>query len=83
MAIPIPSSTKPAVDGASITPSDTVNLTYTTRGIYVGVAGDVVAVMQSGAVLTFKNLAAGVIHPIAASRINSTGTAATDIVGVW
>ena len=72
-----------AAHAFAITPNDSADLAERTRGIYVGVTGDVVAVMaEHGTTVTFKAMAAGVIHPIAAIRVKSTGTTATDLVGM-
>lgn len=72
----------PARDAVAVTPSDATNLTYVTRALYVGVTGDVVAVMQSGAVVTFKAAPVGVL-PICVSRVNATGTTATNILALY
>jgi hypothetical protein len=72
-----------AMDGAAITPSDTADVSIKfTRGIIVGGAGAVKVTLSSGAVLIFPSLAAGIIHPICATRIWATGTNATSIVAV-
>jgi hypothetical protein len=70
-------------DGGAITPDDNNDLAAITRGIYVGVAGDLRVVMARGQTVLFKALAAGIIHPISASRVLATGTAATNIVGLY
>ena len=70
-------------DGAfAITPSDTEDLEQVTRGLYVGVSGDVKVDMANGDAVTFVSLAAGVIHPLRVRRVYSTGTAATSILGI-
>lgn len=73
----------PAERGFSITPNDSADLTVTTRGLYVGVSGDVKVDLVSGDTVTLVALAAGVIHPLRVRRVYSTGTAATDIIGVY
>lgn len=76
----------PASRGAAVTPSNTANLTATSRGIYVGVSGDVVVTLQGmidGTSLTFTGLAAGVVHPLKVKRVWTTGTTATNIVAVY
>ncbi|MEZ4684194.1 MAG: hypothetical protein R2932_59285 [Caldilineaceae bacterium] len=73
----------PAENAFSITPSDGSDLANTTRGLYVGVSGDVAVITAGGDTVTFVGLAAGIIHPIRAARVKSTGTTATDIVGVY
>lgn len=66
----------------AITPHDTNLLSAPVRGLYVGVAGDVKIKDMSGTDVTFTNLEAGIIHPICATQVYATGTAATNIVGV-
>lgn len=65
---------------ADVTPNDGTDLTYPCRAVYVGVGGHVKYTAIDGGTVTLKNLAAGVWHPIAAKRIWTTGTTATDIV---
>lgn len=73
----------PARTGFAVTPSDTVNIPEGTRGLYVGASGDVAVILLDDTTsVVFTGLAAGIIHPIAAKRVLSTGTTATGIVGV-
>ena len=65
----------------AITPSDTVDFANPVSAVYVGVAGHITAVMASGEVALFSNVAVGVF-PIACSRINATGTTATTMIGL-
>ena len=80
---------RPAGDASSalsffaITPSDVTNFTNAVAGIYVGVAGDVVAINESGAAITFKNAGQGATIAIKAQRVNATGTTATNLVGLY
>ena len=83
MAKPTYPSSHAAAGAKAITPSDTVDLEYVTRGVYVGVSGNVAAVMASGEVVVFVAMAAGIIHPLSVSRINSTSTDATNLVAVY
>lgn len=71
----------PSRDYFSITPSDTVDFTFTARSIRVGGIGDVVAVREDGTAVTFKNCYAGEVLPIVAIRVNATNTTATQLVG--
>ena len=73
----------PAEEYGAITPHDSNNLSKPTRGLYVGVAGDVKVVSLDGNTVTFKALAAGQIHWIRCTRVFATGTTATDVVGVY
>ena len=71
----------PARYGAAVTPSDSVNLPAPTRGLYVGVTGNISIEMSNGTVI-FSNVLAG-IFPIQCTRVNATGTTATNIVALW
>lgn len=68
--------------GFSITPSDTVNFTDPCSAIYVGGAGNIVIVSDSGDVITLLAVPVGTILPIAATRVNSTSTTATNLVAL-
>lgn len=72
----------PAQHAFAITPDDNIDLAESTRGLYVGTAGNVTCITADGDTVVFKNLAAGVVHAISVSRVKSTGTGALDIVGV-
>ena len=76
----------PMVNGNAVTPSDDTNLAYATRGLLVGVAGDVKVTFLGqaggGEDVVLGNLAAGVIHRIQVTRVWATGTAATGIVAM-
>jgi len=67
-----------------ITPGDTAaaNLPANTKGIYVGGAGNITAVMQDGSTVLFTAVPVGFILPIEAARINATGTTATLLTGL-
>ncbi len=73
----------PGVHAFAITPADATELDFVTRGLYVGVLGDVTVTTLGGEAITFVNLAPGVIHPLRVTIVASTGTDATDIVGVY
>lgn len=76
--------TRPAGHAAAVTPNDSNDLTTYSRGLFVGVSGDVKVDMEDGeAAILFKNVIAGVVHPIRAKRVYSTGTTATSIVALW
>lgn len=73
--------TSPADGAVAVTPSDSVNFTLPARGLYIGVAGDVTAVVAGVAIL-FKNCQAGSILPVVCTRVNATGTTATNLVAL-
>lgn len=66
---------------AVVTPSDSEDLSYVSRGLYVGVAGNINVVMSGGMTLVIP-VQAG-FHPLAISRVMSSSTTATGIVAVW
>jgi hypothetical protein len=73
-----------AVGGASVTPDDSSDLPTTpTKGIYVGIGGDLKVKMSDDTIITFVSLSAGMIHPISVKRVYATGTAATNILAVY
>jgi hypothetical protein len=67
----------------AITPSDTVDLTYPTRAIYVGVGGNLAVIMgDDSAAVTLVGVIAGKIYPFAVKRVMVTNTTATTLVGI-
>ncbi len=77
-------SVRAADDMVNVTPSDTVDLPGgVCRGLYVGVSGNVNLITPSGVTIVIVGLAAGIVHPIRASRIKSTNTNASSIVAVY
>jgi hypothetical protein len=73
--------TEPAAAAIAIIPDDATDIPVT-RGIYVGVQGDVKVTMASGTIVIFVALAAGIIHPLQVKRVWTEATTAQDIVGV-
>ncbi|MBC7155817.1 MAG: hypothetical protein H5U19_14705 [Rhodobacteraceae bacterium] len=77
--------TGPSQNALAVTPSDTEDLPFVSRGLGVDADGAVSYVplgVQGDATVT-RFLVAGVIHPIRARRIRATGTTATGIVVDW
>ena len=75
--------TNPAHHAVAVTPNDSTDITET-RGLYVGVSGDVKVNMASGAsAITFTGLAAGYVHPLRVTRVYSADTTATNIVALY
>lgn len=73
----------PLDDGVAVTPNDSTDLTIVCRALHIGTGGDVVVITKGGTTLTLKNIASGVLYPVRAARVKSTGTTATDIVALW
>jgi len=72
----------PAADATSITPDDGTVLTATTKGLYVGVGGDLAVRMKDGTTLTFIGVGSGAILPLRVDIVLATGTTATDIIAL-
>lgn len=67
----------------AVTPSDATSFTSgACKGIYVGGAGNITAIVGGVAVL-FTAVPVGAILPIAATRVNSTATTATAMVALY
>lgn len=66
----------------AVTPSDSVDLLFLGRGLYVGGAGTVVAVMEDDTVQTFVAPIVGQVLPIRIRRVNLTGTTATNLIAL-
>lgn len=77
-----PGLESPGYRAAEVLPSDTADLTFTCRAIYVGVPGDLRVTLAGGDTVTFSNVAAGFL-PVRVSRVHLSGTTADAIVAVW
>jgi hypothetical protein len=77
----------PACDGFSVTSNNTTVFSQPTRGVYVGVAGNLAVTMlgydNSNTALTFVGVQAGSILPIQVIQIKRTGTTANSILGLF
>jgi hypothetical protein len=69
----------------SITPHDTNEVAdYIPKGIWVGGAGNLVVQLYGDtADVTFTNVPAGTLLPLAVRLVKVTGTTATGLVVVW
>lgn len=68
-----------ARNGYAVTPSDTA--ANAASGLYIGGAGNVAVTMAGGALLTHVAVPAGTFMPIQVSKVMSTNTTATNIIG--
>jgi hypothetical protein len=74
----------PADNAVAVTPNDSTDLTYVTRCVYVGGAGNVTVTMAGGGSnVAYVAVPAGTFMPIRVSRILSTGTTATSILALY
>jgi hypothetical protein len=78
-----PDLSSPCMNAAAVTPHNSTDLAQTSRALFVGGAGNLVAVMAGGTTVTFTGVVAGSILPIRVTRVNSTNTTATNIVSIY
>ena len=71
-----------ASSAVAVTPSDTTDLTYVSRWLFVGGAGNVTCIMADGTTVLFTGILAGTLLPIRCSRVKATGTTATLMVAL-
>lgn len=76
------SDTHTAIDGFTVTPSDSAGLTRTVRSLYVGTGGNMAVTTVEGNNVTFVGVQSGTVIPIQAQKVLSTGTTASNIVGL-
>ena len=77
------SMSDPAGRAVEITPSNSETIVPPLRALYIGGAGDVkVDMADTGAAITFVGVPAGTILPVRVTRVYSTDTDATSIVGL-
>jgi hypothetical protein len=81
--------TAPYNRAKAITASDSVNFldpqgnVDLTDAVYVGGAGNIIAVLEDGKTVTLTGVIAGAIYPIRLKRVNSTSTTATALVALY
>ncbi len=73
----------PGEKAFEIIPSNSANLTQDTRGLYVGIIGDVHVVTVGGDDVIFVDMAAGVIHPLRIRQVVASGTNAGELIGIY
>lgn len=73
----------PAPNAAPVTPNDSTEISRT-RGVYVGVTGDLTVDMWGeGDGVTFVAVPAGSLLPLCVTKIYATGTDADEIVALF
>lgn len=73
----------PAAFASVVVPSDTADLSRTTRSLYVGGAGNVTVDLRGGdQAVTFVGVPAGTFLPLRVTRVRQTGTSATNILAL-
>jgi len=76
-------TTAPANRAFAVTPADGSDFAVAARAIWVGGAGDVKLTTFGGDTVTLVGVTAGCLIPVRVSRVFSTGTTATSIVGLY
>lgn len=80
ISVPTPAGYRKA---AAVTPSNTVQLPFIARALYIGGAGTLAVKLLDDSVDTsFGAVTAGSIIPITCSHVRATGTSATSIVAL-
>lgn len=74
----------PAEHAFAVTPNDSTDLAHVTRGLWIGGAGNISVDLNGGeTAVLFSGVSAGTMLPLAVTRVRSTNTTATLIVGVY
>ena len=74
---------------ASVTPSDTANITSVSGGtnngcvLYIGGAGNVKVETVGGDQVTFVGINTGTFLPVQVVKVFATGTSATNVLALW
>lgn len=72
----------PGYSAEEVVLSDTTDLNFTSRALYVGLPGDLKVTLGSGDTVTFLNVATGFL-PLRVARVHLSGTTAGGILAVW
>lgn len=71
----------PATRLRAVTPSDTLDLDFIPKALYIGTGGNIsIIALEDSVAVTISNVAAGSILPIRAKFVRATGTTASGIV---
>lgn len=77
------SAISPSEDCFAIVPDDDADLPRATKSLYVGTGGDIVLKpVDSDGDTLFANVPNGAILPVRVQAVRSSGTTASDIVGL-
>lgn len=73
----------PIANMFTITPSDSADLPFITRAIYVGGDGNIKLTTLGNETVTMTGVKGGVIYPIRVKRVFDSDTSATDLLGLY
>jgi hypothetical protein len=78
-------ATGPAIGARAVTPNDGADLPFSpARRLYVGTGGNVSVVYEPGSTaVTYVNVPSGFVFGGFITRVNSTGTTATNIIAEY
>ena len=83
IVMPTVPDTSPASNAFVITPNDSVDLTHVTRGLYIAAAGTLKVDFEDSGTVVLSGLVAGTVYPFAVSRVYSTDTTISGVVGLY
>lgn len=79
----IPAAAHPAVSAVAVSPNDTTDL-GSVRALYIGSTGSIsVLLHEDDTPVTFANVPAGALLPIAVRVVRTTGTTASNILALY
>lgn len=73
----------PYIGALAITASDSTVLSQTTRAIYVGGTGNLALTFADGTTATLESIPVGTLLRVRATKVLSTGTTATKLIGLY
>jgi len=73
----------PASNAAAVTPSDTNDLAFASKRLWIGGTGAVKVNTVGGSTVTYTGVPAGAYLNVRASRVFATGTTATNIIAEY
>lgn len=72
----------PIANAATVTPSDTEDLAFASRQLYIGTAGNLKVTLVGGQTVVYNNVPVG-DFPRRVTRVWSTSTTASNIIAEW
>lgn len=75
----------PFTKAVAVTPNDSTNLSYDTRALYIGGAGNVAVIMaddETNTAVVFSGVPVGAVLDISVKRVRATSTTATNILAL-
>ena len=73
----------PALHAGAVTPSDSAQLAFASKRLWVGGAGNVTLVTVGGETVEYASVPAGTYLNVRAVQVKATGTTATNIVAEY